>query len=319
MMWRSRRVTGILAGALTACASIAFGQDFPNKPVRFVASGIGGGSDFTARLIGQAISGPLGHSVIVENRPGVLQGEVVAKSPPDGYTVLIAGGQVFITPLLQKTSYDPERDFAAVTLTDTSPNILTVHPSVPAKSVKELIALAKARPGELNYGSTAAGGSIHLATELFKSMAGINIVNIPYKATGLAVNDLMGGQLHLMISTALSVTPQMKSGRLRGLAVTSAQPSALAPGLPAIAASGLPGYEAVGITGAYVPTKTPTAIVNRLNQEIVRYLSTPEAKEKFLNVGGEVAPATPEQSNAIVKADIARWTRIIKEVGIRAQ
>ena len=243
----------------------------------------------------------------------------MAKSPPDGYTILVAGGQAFITPLLQKASYDPERDFAAVTLTDTSPNILTVHPSVPAKSVKELVALAKARPGELNYGSTAAGGSIHLATELFKSMAGVNIVNIPYKATGLAVNDLMGGQVHLMISTALSVTPQMKSGRLRGLAVTSAQPSVLAPGLPTIAAAGLPGYEAVGITGAYAPAKTPAAIINRLNQEMVRYLNTPDAKEKFLNVGGEVAPNSPEQSNAIVRADIARWTKIIKEVGIRAQ
>ncbi len=272
----------ISAGVIVLFAEGATGQEYPNKPLRFIASGIGGGSDFTARLIGQGISGPLGQSVIVENRGGVLQGEIVAKSPPDGYTVLVAGGQAFITPLLQKASYDPEKDFAAVTLTDTSPNILTVHPSVPAKSVKELIALAKARPGELNYGSTAAGGSIHLATELFKSMAGVNLVNIPYKATGLAVNDLMGGQVHLMISTALSVTPQMKSGRLRGLAVTSAQPSVLAPGLPTIAAAGLPGYEAVGITGAYVPAKTPAAIINRLNQEMVRYLNTPDAKEKFL-------------------------------------
>ena len=307
-------VAAMILSATGACA-----QDFPSKPIRFVASGVGGGSDFTSRLIGAGITGSLGQPVIVENRPGILQGEIVAKAPPDGYTVLVAGGQAFITPLLQKASYDGEKDFAAVTLTDTSPNILVVHPSVPAKSIKELIALAKARPGELNYGSTAAGGSIHLATELFKSMAGINIVNIPYKATGSAVNDLIGGQVQLMIATALSVTPHMKSGRLRGLGVTSAQPSLLAPGLPPIATAGLPGYEAVGITGAYVPVKTPAAVINRLNQEIVRYLNNPDTKEKFLAVGGEVAPNTPEKSDAIVKADIARWAKIIKEVGIKAQ
>ena len=312
-------VAMLSVGVIILGTESASGQEYPNKPIRFVASGVGGGSDFTSRLIGQGISGPLGQSVIVENRPGILQGEIVAKSPPDGYTVLVAGGQAFITPLLQKASYDGERDFAAVTLTDTSPNILVVHPSVPAKSIKELIGLAKARPGELNYGSTAAGGSIHLATELFKSMAGINIVNIPYKATGSAVNDLIGGQVQLMIATALSVTPHMKSGRLRGLGVTSPQPSLLAPGLPPIATAGLPGYEAVGITGAYVPVKTPAAIINRLNQEIVRYLNNPDTKEKFLAVGGEVAPNTPEQSNAIVKADIARWSKVIKEVGIKAQ
>ena len=295
------------------------GQDYPNKTIRFIASGVGGGSDFTARLIAQGISGPIGQSVIVENRPGIPQGEIVAKAPPDGYTVLIAGGNVFITPLLQKAPYDPEKDFASITLTDISPNIMVVHPSVPVKSVKELIALAKARPGELNYGSTAPGGSIHLATELFRWMGGINIVNIPYKATGLAVNDLIAGQVQLLVSTALSVTPHIRSGRLRGLAVTSAQPSVLAPGLPTIAASGLPGYEATGITGAYAPAKTPAAIINRLNQEIVRFLNTAQAKERFLSVGGEVAASSPEQCAAILKAEITRWSKVIKEVGIRAQ
>ena len=315
-----RFVLGTLSVGLTVTnASVIFGQDYPNKPIRFVASGIGGGSDFTARLIGQGISANLGQSIIIENRSGITQGEILAKAPPDGYTLLIAGGGVWISPLLQKTGYDPLRDFAPIVVTDTAPNIMVVHPSMPVKTVKELIALAKARPGELNYGSTAPGGSIHLATELFRSMAGINIVNIPYKATGLAVNDVLSGQIQLLISTALSVNPQIKSGRLRGVAVTSAQPSVLAPGLPTVAASGLPGDVAIGISLAIAPANTPAAVINRLNQEMVRYLSTAEAKERFLSVGGEAGGGSPEQSAATLKADIVRWGKVIKDAGVKSE
>ena len=295
----------------------AYCQNFPVKPVRIVTSAVGGGNDLLARLLAQGLSGPLGQAVVVDNRAGgVIPGEVVSKSPADGYTLLVAGGAFSTSPLLQETPYDVERDFAPIALIGMSPTILVVHPSLPVRSVKELIALAKARPGELNYGSANTGGSAHLAAELFKSMAAINIVRVAYKGNGPALSALLGGEVQLMFPNTPSVAPHVKSGKMRALAVTGSQPSALVPGLATVTASGLPGYEAISIDAVYAPAKTPAAIISRLNQEIVRLLNRPEVKEKLLNVGVEVVASTPEQLAAAVRSEIALWSKVIKDAGI---
>ena len=298
-------------------AGMAAAQDYPNKPVRFITQAPGGGSDFAVRIIAQGISGSLG-PVIVENRGTVvIAAETVAKAPPDGYTVVYVGSGLWVTPLLQKTSYDVGRDFSPITTATSSPTILVVHPSLPVRSVKELIALAKARPGELNYASAGIGGSGHLAGEMFKAMAGVNIVHVPYKGGGAALNDLLSGQLQMTIDGGSALKPHIKTGRLRALAVTSAQPSTLAPDLPTIAASGLPGYESAQMNVVFVPVKTPEAIIHRLNQEIVRFLKMPETKERFFNSGVEVVGSTPEELAATMRSDVAKIGKVIKDAGIR--
>jgi tripartite-type tricarboxylate transporter receptor subunit TctC len=227
---------------------------------------------------------------------------------------------MWIVPFLQEgITYDPVRDFAPVTMVVRSPNVLVIHPSVAANSVKELIALAKAKPGVLNYGSSVAGGSPHLAAELFKAMAGINIVRVPYRGVAQAVTDLLAGQVQLMFPTAASGMPHAKAGKLRALAVTSAQPSATYPELPTVAASGLPGYELVAMQGMLAPARTPAAIVNRLQQEVARYLGRAEIKEKFLSTGSEAIGDTPAQFAATIKADMARMGKLIKDAGIRME
>jgi tripartite-type tricarboxylate transporter receptor subunit TctC len=308
-----------IAGAHPTCAQTAATGAYPNKPIRITTTESGGGSDIIARQIAQGISGPLGQPVIVENRGGgaTISGEIVAKASPDGYTLMVAAGTLWIGTLLRKTSYDPIRDFAPITLAVSTPNILVTHPSV-ANSVKELIALAKSKPGQLNYGSGATGASSHLAAELFKSMAGVNIVRIPYKGSGPAVTAVIGNEVQMMFPNAALVVPHIKSARLKGLAVTSAQPSAVLPELPTVAASGLPGYESELHTGLFAPAKTPAAIIKRLNQDTVRYLRTPEARDWFLKSGGsEVVAGTPEQFGAKIKSELVRLGKVIKDANIR--
>jgi tripartite-type tricarboxylate transporter receptor subunit TctC len=307
-------------GLLVLGAGFASSQSYPNKPIRIVTIEAGGGGDLAARLIAQGLSGSLGQQVLVDNRGGgVIAIEIVAKAPPDGYTLLLYGGTLWIGPLLQKVSWDPVRDFSPITLAVTFPNIVAVHPSMPVKSVKELTALAKARPGELNYGSGSIGASTHLAAELFKSMAGVNIVRVPYKGGGPATIALVTGEVQLMFATVGLVTPHVKSGRLRALAVTTAQPSALAPGLPTVAASGVPGYESASILGILAPAKTPEGIINRLNQEIVRALHRPEVKERLFSSGVETVGSSPVELAATMRAESAKWGKVVKEAGIRAE
>lgn len=268
-MVTSRLVARILsAGLMALSAGAACGQGYPAKLIRVITAEAGGSSDLVSRLISQELSAGLGQQVIVENRggaSGVIAAETFVKARPDGYTLLLYSTGIWILPLMQKVPYDPVRDFSPITLATMAPNILVVHPSLPVKSVKELIALAKARPGELNYGSGGSGTSNHLAAELFNAMAGVKIVRIFYKSGGLALKDLAGGHVHLMFSVASYTAPHVKSGRVRALAVTSARPSALLPGLPTVAAAGLPGYESVGMTGLFALAKTPAAIITRLN------------------------------------------------------
>jgi tripartite-type tricarboxylate transporter receptor subunit TctC len=311
----------LFAATATSFSPIAYAQTYPARPIRIVTSETGGGADFQARLIAQGISASLGQQVIVDNRPGgVIPGDTVAKAAADGYTILYNGSAHWLLPFLRSNvPYDPVRDFTPIALAVRAPNVLVVHPSLPVKSVTDLIALAKARPGELNYGAGAPGSTSHLAPELFKAMAHVEIVRIPYKGTGPALNDLLGGQIQLMFPNAASVMPHMRTGRLRALAVSSTSPSPLAPGLPTVAASGLPGYESVSILGFFAPAKTPAAIVQRLNQEIVRYLHTGDAKERFLKGGVEATGSSPEELADTVRSEMARLGKLIQDVGIRAE
>ena len=312
-MWR------LMLGVLLMWVGGVYGQDYPNRPIRIVTSGIGGSNDIPARLIAQALTVSMGQPVIVENRPsGLIPGQIVSQAPPDGYTLLVAGGAFVIGPFLQKTPYDPVKDFVPVTLVSRQPSVLVVHPSLPVKSIPELITLAKTRPGELNYGASGIGSTSHLAAELFNSMANVKIIRINYKGPTPLLIDLIGGQVQLTFATASSVAPYLNPGKLKALAATSAEPSALALGLTTVAASGLPGYAIESNQIVLAPAKTPDAIVKRLHFEIVRYLNLTETKEKFFNAGTEVVGGSPEQLAAAMKSEIARMGKVIKDAGISA-
>lgn len=299
-------------------AAMAPGEEYPASPIRIITSTIGGGTDFTSRIIAQGLTESLGKRVIVDNRgSSVVTGAIVAKAPPDGYTLLTAANSFWHGPLLRKVPYHPIRDFAPITLAVTAPQVLVVHPSLPVKTIKELVALAKSRPGELNFGTSGNGTSSHLSAELFKSMVRVDMVRINYKGNGPAYAALLSGEVQVMVASPGGLTIHLKSGRVRALAVTSAEPSPLFPGIPTLAASGLPGYESTAPHGIVAPAKTPPGIIDRLNTEIVRVLTRPDVKEKFFNTGIEVVASTPEQFAAFMRADMERWGKVIKGVGIR--
>jgi tripartite-type tricarboxylate transporter receptor subunit TctC len=319
-MLAPRRITWLIfLGVMILGAGAVSGQNYPGKTIRMVTSEPGSSSDFLARLIAQGVSSSLGKQVIVDNRGGgMLAAEVVLRAPPDGYTLLLSGSSLWLSPFMRDSVfYDPLKSFSPITLAGNSPNVLVTHPSLPVQSLKELIALAKARPGELNYGSGSTGAPSHLSAELFKAMSGVNIVRIPYKGTGPAINALVGGQVQLMFVSPTGVTPHVKSGRLRALAVTAAQPSALTPGLPTVSAAGLTGYESTSSFGILAPANTPAGIINQLNQEIVQVLTRAEAKERLFNAGVEPIGNSAEEFAATMKSDMVKWGRLIKAAGIR--
>ena len=289
-------------------------QEYPSKPIRIITSEAGSGGDFATRLIVQSIPG---RQFVVDNR-NIIGIEMAAKAPADGYTLLLHGTPVWLTQFMRdNVAWDPLRDFAPITLVAKAPNVLVVHPSLPVKSVRELIALAKTRPGDLNYGSGPGGTVSHLSAELLKTMAGVDIVRIPYRGTGQVLIGLIGGQVHIMFAAASAAAPHVKGGKLRALAVTSAQPSPLLPGLPTVAASGLPGYESILPLGMFAPTRTAAAIVEQLSRETARALNTPEVKERFGNAGTEAVGSTPEQLAATLRSEIAKWGKVIKDGAIR--
>ncbi len=316
-----RRVLALIAVQLIIFApDVVRGQNYPNRPLRIVTAEPGGGSDLTARLIAQGLSAAFDQPVIVDNRPaGIIPAEIVSKATPDGYTLLVTGGTFWVGPLMQRTPYDPVRDFSPITLAASSPNVVAVNPSVAARSVTELIALAKSKPGELNYASGPAGSTNHLAAELFKSMAGVNIVRISYKSTGQAVNDLIGGRVQLMFVSLAGAIQQVKAGKLRALAVTSAEPTALFPGLPTVAASGLPGYQNVNTSSMFAPANTSAASIARISQETVRVLTRPEIKEKFFNAGSEIVASSPAELAKTMKSEMSIMGKLIKSAGIRSE
>ena len=313
----------VMAAAFSAAAMIldaaaVLAQDgYPSKVVRIVTSAPGSNNDWGARLLGDEISPSLGHRVIVENRGG-LAAEVVAKAPPDGYTVLFYGPAAWTLQLFRGVGFDPVKDLAPVTLAMSSPIVLVVHPSLPVKSVKELIALAKARPGALNYASGTIGATPFIAGELFKYMAGVNIVRVPYSGTGPSVIGLISGEVEVMFPGAGSVWHFVEQKRLRALGVASSKPSALTPGLQPIALT-VPGYESTSNIAFFVPARTPAAIINRLNRELLLALGKPDVREKLLKGGVEAVGSTPEELGAYVKSDIARIEKLIKSAGIRTQ
>ena len=304
-------------------ANMGHSQSYPNKPVRIVTTEPGSGSDFVARLMAQELTRQWGQQVIVDNRggaSGAIASELVARSTPDGYTLILYGNPMWLLPLFRKNvPYDPIKDFAPITLAVSSPDIVVVHPASPVKSITELIALAKAKPGELNYASSATGGSTHVAAELFKSMTKVSIVRISYRGVGAAVTALIGGQAQLMFAAPAAVVPHIKSGRLRAIAVTSAEPSALAPGLPTVAASGVPGYESIIIFGLFAPARIPNALAVRLHQDVVRALTRPEIKEKYFSAGMEVVASSSAALGTAVKSEMDSLRKVIKETGIREE
>jgi len=312
-------VLRISVAVAVCCAGVVVGQDFPNKPIRILASAAGGGTDFTARLIGQGISVPLGQPVIVDNRPPTIAAEFVARAAPDGSTLFVAAAPFWVEPLLRKTSYDPVKDFLPISLLTDSVNLLLVHPSLPVKSVRELIALAKAKPGALNFAAASVGSSSHLAGEVFKFLAGVNIVPVHYKSGAQALTSLLSGETQLTFAPLVPAWPHVKSGRLRALAVTSARPSPLAPGLPTMADSGLPGYKAGSAYGMFTAAKTPQVIIDRLNREIVLVLSQPAVKQKFFDTGADVIGSSPQELAAAMRSEMDTLGRMIRETGIRVE
>ena len=312
---RTNLRTWLLSSAAMAVAGMAFAQDYPVKPIRMIAGPAGGGADFQARTIGQAIAGPLGQPVIIENRPNNILGEAIAKAPPDGYTMVLTGSSIWSLPLMQSVGYDPVRDFAPIILFERSPSLLVVHPSLPVKSVKELITLAKARPAQLNF--SAPSSDTRLSGELFKAMTGTNFAIVSYSSNPMAYADLVAGQVQFTMGSALSLPPHVKAGRLRALAVTTLQPSAMFPELPTVSMT-VPGFEKASMGSIFAPARTPEAIVTRLNQEIGRFMRTTEAKQKFANAGSEAVSSTPEELATTMKAEMVRLGKVIKDAGIRA-
>ena len=301
------------AACLTACvpARDAHAQPYPAKVVRIITTAPGSGTELAARIIARGLTASFGQQVIVDNR-GIIGVEITAKSPPDGYTILHYTSPVWLLHLMQDVRWDAQRDFSTITLASRTPNIIVVHPSLPVTTVKQLIDLARRQPDEINYAAGTLGASAHLATELFASMAGIRLVRVSYKGSGPAVNDLLAGQVQLMFPAAGTITGHVKSGRLRALAVTTAEPTPLAPGLPTVAQAGLAGYESVSLSGYFAPAKTPAAIIQRLNQEIARILGDAENKQRMAALGVELMSTTPEGFAEMIKTETARLSGVFK-------
>lgn len=317
------KVRGWLSPAvLIAATAGAMAQPYPVKSVRMIIpAGPGGGVDTIARVIGQPLSAALGQPVVMDNRPGagtMLASELTAKSLPDGYTLLMVTSSHAINAGIHKNlRYDPVNDFSEVTLAATVPYLLVVHPSVPAKSVRELIALAKRHPGKLHCASAGSGSGTHLAFELFRSMARIDIVHVPYKSGSSAIVGLAGGHVQLMFSNTINSMPHVKAKRLNALAITAVRRSAIYPEVPTVSESGLPGYQSDAWYGVLAPARTPSDIVTRLNREIVSILGTSDVKERLAAQGAEVIGSTPEQFAAAMRNEIRKWAKVTSSLKLQ--
>jgi tripartite-type tricarboxylate transporter receptor subunit TctC len=297
---------------------------YPSKPVRFIVpSSAGGGTDIIARALSQKLSEALGQQFVVENRPGAGQMigiELAAKAPADGHTILMVASTLAINPIMyKKVSYDPVRDFAPITQAASLPNVLVVHPSLPVKSVAELIALAKREPGRIAYASAGIGTSPQMSVELLKSLAGIDLLHVPYKGTAPGVIDVLAGQVKVMTPNVLTALPYIKSGRLRALAVTSAKRSEALPDVPTMAEAGVPGYESVQWYGVLAPAGTPREIVERLHVEIAKALRAGDVRERLAADGAEPVGSSPDEFAAFIRAEIAKWAKVAKAAGIQPE
>ena len=306
-----------------ACASAATAQNYPSRPIRYIVpQAPGGSSDTLARIVTQRAAEGLGQQLVVDNRPGatgIIGAEVVARANPDGYTLLqVATSHATNPAMLAKLPYDTVRDFAPVSLLSQQPNIWLAHPSVPVRSMKELIAYAKSKPREVNFASSGTGGSQHLAGELLKSMTGIEMTHIPYKGSPPALVDVLAGRVPLMSSTMPPALPHIKSGKVRAIAVTSAKRSPVLPDVPTVAESGVPGYEAIAWQGLVAPAGTPRPVIARVNAEVVKALKQPDIAAKLNEQGFETVASTPEWFTQYIKSEIAKWSKVIKAAGIKS-
>jgi tripartite-type tricarboxylate transporter receptor subunit TctC len=330
-MQRFGKALGALAAGLLVSASLALpsqaeaqgqAQAWPQRPVRFIVSlGPGSGADIGARLIADRLSAKWKQPVVVENRPGgntIIGTELAAKSPPDGYTLYGAALPFSVIQSLYKTSFDVTRDFAPITLAGVTPNLLVANPSAPVNNVRELIAYARANPGKLNYASTGNGTSNHLSFELFKAMTQTAITHVAYKGSAPAVTDLIGGQVDVMFDNTPNVLPHVRSGKLKALAVSSKDRTPLAPEVPTVDEAGVPGYDVGVWFGVLTVAGTPAAVVQRLNGEMVKILTSPEIRERFGKIGVEVVAGTPEHFSRFLKSEVARWAKVVQDAGIKA-
>jgi tripartite-type tricarboxylate transporter receptor subunit TctC len=311
--------SGLLCAATLACwcGVAAQAQTFPNKPIRIISPG---GADIVPRVLGQKMTSSLGQQIIVEERTGAgttLGAEFVARSAPDGYTLLKAAASTLIAPNFYKISYDTARDFAPITLAVTSPWVFAAHPSLPPKSLAEFVRFAKAHPGQIYFGATTPGAASHLTMELFKQTAGVNVVHVSYKTLAAAITDTIGGQVQMAVSIGPTVMPHIKSGRLRGLAVSTLKRSAAAPELPTVAESGYPGFDSAGWYGFMAPAKTPAAIVAMLNREFVAALRLPDVRERLISNGLDPVGDTPQEFSAFAGNELEKWARVVKQANIR--
>ena len=314
----------MVALALTLAAGAAAAQTYPTKAVRLVVPFLAGGStDIVGRTVAQKLSEMWGQQAFVDNRPGggtTIGTEMVAKAAPDGYTLLVTPAPFTINPsLLTKLPYDALTDFAPITLINTTPLVMVVNPGVPAKNVKELIALAKAKPGKLNFGSSGTGGSNHLAGELFDAMAGVKMVHIPYKGNAGALTDIVGGHLDVVYNGITSAVALIRGNKLRALAVTSLQRSAALPDVPTLDESGLKGFEAVAWNGLTAPAKTPRDVIMKINADVIKIVNSPELKERLKADGSDPVGNSPEQYAAFLRNEIAKWAKVIKFANVKPE
>jgi tripartite-type tricarboxylate transporter receptor subunit TctC len=313
----------VSAVVVAATANLAYAQSYPSKPVRVIVPfPAASATDVVARTIGQKLSEKWGRPVIIENKPGAggnLGTEIAAKAPADGYTILMGTvANAISTSLYKKLNYDFVKDFTPVTLVATTPLVLAANPKFPASNIKEVIAYAKDKPGKVNFGSGGIGTSNHLAGEMLKSMAGIDMLHVPYKGTPAAHSDLLSGQVNLMFDNIVAVMPHLKSGRMKAIAVTSAKRVSTLPNVPTVAESGVPGFDAVSWIGALVPTGTPKDIVNKLNTDLVAVIGMPDVKERLSASGAELAGSTPEQLAEHIRKETEKWAKAVKASGATA-
>ncbi|MGZ8202359.1 MAG: tripartite tricarboxylate transporter substrate binding protein [Burkholderiales bacterium] len=313
----------IVAAFALGVATMAAAQSYPTKPVRMVvAFAPGGGTDIVGRIIGQKLTELWPHPVVIDNRPGAgstIGTDIVAKAVPDGYTIqTVSMSHALNISLYKKLPYDPIRDFAHIVLAARAPNVLVAHPAVPAKNVKELIALAKSRPGKLAFSSSGTGGVSHLSAEVFRTAAGIDLLHVPYKGAGPAMTALLGNEVQLMMATAPVALAQIKANRVRAIGVSSRKRSLLAPDVPTIAEQGFPGFETDTWYGVLAPSRVPPAIVNKINADVNRVLSTPAAQTQLEQEGAEVAGGTPEEFRKFAESEVSRWGKVIKAAGVES-
>jgi tripartite-type tricarboxylate transporter receptor subunit TctC len=311
-------VASLVLSLVAVMPSSAEAQALGSRPLFIITGETGGGLDVAARLLAPGLSAKLGQQVVVENRGFAVAPLNVSKAKPDGQTLLFYGSPFWLAPFMREVTYDPLKDFLPISLVSQAPTVLVVHPSLPVHTVQDLVKLAKARPGALTYAASAPGSPSHMAGELFKAMAKIDMLGVPYKGAGQVMNDLLGGQIQLTFAAAASIRPYINSGRLRAIAVTSAQPTPLFPGLPAVSSADLAGYKLVSSLGFFAPAGTPAAVISSLNEAIVQVATAPALKERFFNAGAEVIGGGPKELEAQMRSEMDVLGKLIRTVGIRS-